>query len=617
MRSSPLSCGIGFALLLTFPALGIILTQPSQLAATTYDYVIVGAGVAGLVVASRLTENSSVSVLVLEAGLSDEGLMPIQIPFLGPTLTPNTLFDWNTTTVQQVGLGGRILQYNRGRILGGSSSINYLFHQYCSSEDWDRLGTVSGDPGWKWQNIRQYVQKHEKLVPPADGHNTAGQVLPATHGTVGEVSVSLPGNNQSIDTRVFATTQQLAEFPYNPDTSGGDNNLLGIGYLQSSAGGGIRSSSSTSYLAKANSRPNLTVLVNATVIKLVHTGNSTLGAPSFRGIQFVGSPAPGNLTVDTPFNITARRDVILSAGTVGTTQLLQLSGIGNSSDLGHIRISAIIDNPSVGANLSDHLLVPNVFEVTGPGSQTLDSILRNASQATAAMNQWIVNKTGIFANSVANNYGFLRLPSNSSIFTTTPDPAAGPHSPHWEIIISGLFFEPGFQIPATRDFLSIVTILSSPTSRGTIKLRNPDPFQMPLVDPQYLTTDFDIFTIREAIKAALRFVAAPAWSDYVVGPFGAIFSRGITNDSTIETYARSMGDSVFHPVGTAAMSGFGATTGVVNPDLTVKGADGLRIVDASVFPFIPSCHTQGPVYLLAERASDIIKASISGVVQTT
>ncbi|PPQ81819.1 hypothetical protein CVT25_013655 [Psilocybe cyanescens] len=592
--------------LFILPAAAVIRTLPSQLTTTVYDYVIVGGGTAGLVVANRLTENSSVSVLVLEAGLNDQGIIPIEIPFVAPTLSPNSAFDWNTTTTLQPGLVNRTVPYIRGRVLGGSSSINFLFHQYCTMDDWNRISAISGDAGWRWSNMRQYVTKHEKMVPPADNHNTTGQFVAAVHGTTGEVSVSLPGSNQSIDARVVATTRQLAEFPFNEDTGGGDQGLLGVGFIQSSAGGGIRSSSSNTYLANANGRPNLTVLVNATVTLLLQTGNSSTGAPSFRSVQYVQSHAIGNLTIGTTFTVTARKDVILSAGTVGTTQLLLLSGIGKSADLGRLRINTIIENPSVGANLSDHILVPNVFEVNGNGS--VNALLRDANASAAAMTQWLQRKTGPFANSIANNYGFLRFPPNSTIFKTTPDPAAGSRSPHWEIIFSNLFFEPGFAIPATRDFLTVVTIVSSPTSRGTISLRNNDPFQPPMIDPQFMTTDFDTFAVRESIKGALRFVAAPAWSDYVVAPFGRIFADA-TNDTLIEAYARGAAGSAFHAVGTAAMSAVSAKTGVVNPDLTVKGADGLRIVDASVFPFVPSCHTQGPVYLLAERASDIIKAA--------
>ncbi|KAF9481638.1 alcohol oxidase [Pholiota conissans] len=579
MRSSRLlsfvltSCLIG-------SSLAAIITTPSQLPSTTFDYIIVGAGNAGLVVANRLTENANVSVLVLEAGVSDAGIISVQAPFLGLTATPNTAVDWNYTLTDQTGLNGRAFAYPRGRVLGGCSTVNYLFHQYGTDEDWNRLATLSNDEGWTWNNMKQYIQKHEKFTPPIDGHNTTGQFIPSLHGFNGEVSVSLPGFNMTIDPRVINTTQELsAEFPYNQDMSGGSRSLLGIGWLQSSAGGGVRSSSSTSYLANANSRPNLTVLIHATVTKLVQNGATAVAAVT---------------------TVTANKEVILSAGAIGTTQILKLSGIGSSSELTALGINSTIDNPNVGENLSDHTLLPNIFNVNG--NLSFDNIIRNP---TAALNQWIQNKTGVFANNVVNNFGFLRIPSNATIFQNTTDPAPGPNSPHWEIIFSAI------AQPAAGSFFTITLVLISPTSRGTVKLASSNPLTKPLIDPRYLTTEFDIFTMREAVKAAIRFSKAPAWSDYITGPFADGFQNAFsaTDDSVIDQYVREVMTTIFHPMGTASMGTFNSTNAVVNPDLTVKGASGLRIVDGSVFPYIPSSHPSGAIYLLAERASDIIKSS--------
>jgi len=239
------------------------------------------------------------------------------------------------------------------------------------------------------------------------------------------VSVSLPASNQTIDPRVLATTQQLAEFPYNEDMSGGSHSLLGIGFLQSSAGGGVRSSSSTSYLAKANSRPNLTVIINATVMKLVQTGTTHSNLKSFRSVRFTSSPGAAlTPTGSAPLTVTANKEVILSAGSVGTAQILQLSGIGNSKDLKALGIKSIIDNNNVGENLSDHTLLPNIFTVQD--TQSLDGFLRDPSQVNTVVQQWVQNKTGVFANNVVHNFGFARLPTNATIFKTTKDPALVP-----------------------------------------------------------------------------------------------------------------------------------------------------------------------------------------------
>ncbi|KAH9481208.1 Pyranose dehydrogenase 1 [Psilocybe cubensis] len=578
----------------------VLITLPSQLNTTVYDYVIVGgemklaqeSGTAGLTLASRLTENVSTTVIVLEAGISDQNFPDLRIPFLAPTMTPNTQVDWNTTTQAQPGLNNRVVPYIRGHVLGGSSSVN----------DWNRLASVSGDSGWGWTNMEQYVFKHEKLVAPADGHSTVGQCDPADHGTDGQVFISLPGNNRTIDERILETTQQLAEFPFNEDTGGGEHNLLGVGFIQSTIGSAARSSSSTAYLnSTVIGRPNLVVLVNVTATALIQSGNSTNGLPSFRSVHYTASPPPGNLTLGQIQTVTATKEIVISAGAIGTPQLLMLSGIGNSTALNHLQVTSTINNPSVGANLSDHLLIPNVFEVDDTG--TLDIIFRNATAAAAALTQWSGNKRGIYSNTVASFYGFTRFPSNDSIFESTPDPSAGQNTPHWEII-----FSPGTPMPTTGNFLTVVTVPSTPTSRGTVTLRSNNPYELPIVDPQYLTTAFDISAAAESVKGALRFISAPAWSRYVTGNFSQALATA-TNDSLIEAYVRGIAGSAFHGVGTAAMSPANAKTGVVNANLTLKGVDGVRIVDASVFPFIPSCHTQGSVYLLAERAADLIKAA--------
>ncbi|KAF8797727.1 alcohol oxidase [Phlegmacium glaucopus] len=594
MCRPPVLLALLTSFVLVAPSSGALYTHPSQLPTLTYDYIIVGAGTAGNVIASRLTENPNYSVLVLEAGVSDEGVLPAIVPFFGPTLSPNTPYDWNFTVAPQAALNNRVFAYARGKILGGSSTINYLAHQYGSSADYDKIAAETGDAGWAWNSIKKGIYKHEKFVSSVDGHNTAGQYIPSNHGIDGEVSVSLPGYSQTIDAKVIATTQELAdEFPYNPDMGGGDE-VLGIGWIQSTIGGGVRSSSSTSYLRKALSRPNLHVLINATVMKLLPTGVRG-GKISFGGVQFASS-------ADVPPSfVFANEEIILSAGAIGTPQILLLSGIGPSADLTALGIPTIFDNPSVGNNLTDHVFLPNVFEVRG--AESIDHILRDPAAIGDTLTQWTTSKTGVFANGVGNHYGFFRLPPNSSIFSTVVDPASGPKASHWEMIVMNFFITPGVPPPSSGSFMTLASALISATSRGFVKLATANPFDKPIIDPKFVSTEFDKFCLRESVRAVKRFLSGSAWKDYVIGPYG---SAAGTTDEEIDAHVQNLASTVNHVMGTAAISAVNAGWGVVNPNLKVKGVEGIRVVDASVFPHPVNAHTQGPIYLLAERAAFII-----------
>ncbi|EAU88011.2 aryl-alcohol oxidase [Coprinopsis cinerea okayama7 len=601
----PTSAGLRLVLssLLLLPsAFGALLTDPSQLRGDrTYDYVIVGAGNAGNVIAERISAGPHPkSVLVLEAGVSDEGVLAAQVPFLGPTLTPGTFrrtpFDWNYTVAPQEGLDGRTFPFPRGKMLGGCSSVNYMVHHFGSSEDYNKLARDSGDNGWSWSSIKKYIFKHEKIVPPADNSDTDGKFLPQFHGTGGTVSVSLPGNSQSIDAKVIATTDELPEFPFNPDQGHGNGQVLGMGWTQNSIGEGARSSSSTTYLKEALKRPHVDVLINAHVTKLVTTRKKR-GRPVFDKVQFASGPGAPVTTV------TARREIILSAGAFGTPQILLLSGIGPKTDLDVLGIPTVIHNPSVGQNLSDHVLLPNIFNVRG--QDTLDQIIRgDPNVVPGVLDQWTTSRSGPLANGVTNNLGFFRLPANSSIFNSVSDPATGPTASHWEMIVINFYLNPfGPPIPPAGTFMTLISALISPTSRGFVRLASADPFTAPIIDPKFLTTQFDIFALREAVRATKRFVTASVWNDYVISPWGGLAQ---TSDEGIDAYVRQQSTTVYHPVGTAAISPRGANYGVVDPDLKLKGAEGVRIADASVWPFLPNAHTQGPVYLLAERAADLI-----------
>ncbi|KAG5636888.1 hypothetical protein H0H81_006507 [Sphagnurus paluster] len=582
---SPVLLSLLFSLL----AQAVLIEKISQIPNVEFDFIIIGGGTAGSVLANRLTENCNTSVLVLEAGPSNIGVLETQIPFLASGLVRPSPYNWNYTTTDQVGLAGRNISYPRGHILGGSSSINWCVYTRGSAEDFDRFAEVSGDSGWSWNKLLRYFKKSEKWRAPADHHNTTGQFDPSVHGFNGLVGVSLAGYPTEIDPLVITATQQLGgEYAYNQDINSGMP--LGIGWGTGTVLHGQRSSAATAYLApKFLERPNLTVLLDVQVSRIIQTANGT--TPAFRGVEF----RQGNGTLH---QITASKEIILSAGTVGTPQILMNSGIGNPADLNAVGVTPIVDLPDVGSNLSDHPVISNPWLVNG--NETFETIRRDPKPVFL---EWKANKTGPFTDIVLDHIGFGRIPPS---LIASPDSAAGPNTPHYEMIITnGL---PTFiPLPPSGNFIVLTALVVAPSSRGSVKLRSNNPFDTPLIDPGLLKTDYDKLIMREALKSIKRFSAAPVWSTYILSDAGGL-SDAVT-DAQLDAYAAANAGTLFHPVGTASMSKKGAPNGVVDPDLRLKKVHGVRVVDASIMPFVPSAHTVASVYAISERAADIIKAS--------
>jgi len=489
------------------------------------------------------------------------------------------------------------MEYPRGHVEGGSSSINYMAYTRGSTNEFDRIAAVSGDPGWSWDKMFRYFLKSERHVASSDGHNTTGQYNPAVHGN-GPLLTSLPGNPTDIDARVLSTTQELAsEFPFNLEMNSG--RPLGVGWLQSTVGNSVRSSAATAYLDPVTStRSNIDVLLNTHATRLIQSGASKSG-PIFRTLEYAQDATSPRKT------ITAQKEIILSGGSIATPQLLMLSGIGDPKALAAQKIKCAVNLPDVGNNLQDHPFFTLQWSVNS--TSTFDNVAFNQTAFEQALDQYEETKTGLFANNaIANHIGFFRLPQNSSALKSG-DPSAGPLTPHYEFAFSNGFVGTTQTGPTSGNYFSTSVILITPTSRGAVTLTSSSVFDQPAINPNFLSTQFDILTVVEAVKALKRFLSATAWRGYIEQPFGE--TANITTDADIEAYARKWSISIRHPVATARISTRTSKTGVVGPDLLVKNTQGLRIVDASVLPFAIAGHPQAAIYAIAERAADLVKAS--------
>ncbi|KAF9053909.1 aryl-alcohol oxidase [Hymenopellis radicata] len=553
---------ISLGFLLVNAAFGLVYEAFEDIPNQTYDFVIVGGGTAGNVLANRLTEDPDVTVLVLEAAGSNEGVLLSEVPWFCPQL-PGTAYDWNFTTTAQP---------------------DFMFYTRGSEDDYNRFARLTGDDGWSWNEMLPYFFKNEQFVPPADGHNTSGQFNPAVHGFSGINSVSLPGYPRGSDDKVLQAVDELAEeYPFDLDYNNGNPN--GVGWVQSTVGNGTRSSSATSYLGpKYINRPNLDVLLHAYVTRIL-LQDSQDSELHFNTVEFTHD-SDGAIHTVTP-----NREIILSAGAIGTPHILLNSGIGDSESLSAVGVKPTLHLPSVGQNITDHPRWALLWSISD--NNTFESVYwRNTTFQQETLAEWQESRTGFLSSPPASQVGFLRFPEEE---VTWDDRCAGQGTPQYELIFSnGRQLPP---IPATGDTFSISLVVLCPLSRGNITINTTDFLAPPVINPNLLSDPQDVAIMKATAAKAQRFVTASTWKDYILSPLINVTDENIRNGVS----------TTFHPVGSASMSPVGADWGVVDPDLLLKGSKGVRIVDASVLPFIPSAHTQVPVYAFAERAADLIK----------
>lgn len=531
-----------------------------------FDYVIVGAGSAGCVLANRLSEDGSASVLLLEAGGSDQRFW-IQVPIGYGKAFYDERVNWRYYTEPVPALAGRQIYWPRGKVLGGSSSINAMVFIRGHPRDFDDW-EAAGNPGWGWGGVLPYFKRLE--------HNArGGSDLRATGGPLHVTDISRGAHPIC---RRFIQAGMEAGLPHNEDFNGAS--MEGVGFYQINTKDGLRMSTARAYLVPARRRANLVVRTGALATRILFDGRRSTGV-TFRHAGGIETAR-------------ARREVILSAGAIASPVLLQVSGIGTAALVQSLGVPVVHHNPAVGANLQDHLSLRQVYRSRVP---TLNGELRPLLGKLLAGLKFVPLRRGPLSLSVNQAGGFFRsrpgldrpdvqLYFQPLSYTTAP---AGKRP-----LLSPDPF-PGF-------LLSVAPC--RPASRGRIAARSPDPEIAPIIEPNSFAVPSDLDVMIDGFRFLRRLAAQPGLAsaieqELVPGP-------SIATRDEIASYARNDASTVFHPCSTCRM-GPDDGTNVVDGSLKVHGTEGLRVVDASVFPNVTSGNTNGPVVMVAEKAADIIR----------
>ena len=520
-----------------------------------YDYIIVGAGSAGCVLAARLSADPGVSVLLLEAGPPDDA-DEIRAPAALNRLF-QTAYDWNYLTVPQHRAAGRSIYWPRGKVLGGSSSINAMIYIRGNRHDFQTWRNEHGCTGWGYEDLMPYFRRAED--------NSRGPS--AYHGTGGPLAVTDPRYKSAACAAFIAAAQEQGA-KANDDFNGPRQD--GVGWYQLTQRHGQRCSAATAYLHPAMSRQNLTVRTDALVTKVIIEGGRAVGVD----YVYHGEPETAR----------ANAEVILSGGAVNSPQLLMLSGIGPAEHLIEMGIDVVAESRGVGANLSDHPVLPVIWST--PQTRGLWEKGGNAN-----LLRWRLTHRGPLTSNLAESGGFAHSEPG------LPAPDLQLH------VLPGPYTNQGLDDPAQRA-MSVLVGLVDVASRGRIRLRSTDPRHRPVIDPGYLSDDRDSRALAAGLKLAREFVTARPMAAIC----GTELAPGahVRSDAELLQYVRASVATLYHPVGTCAMGGDSRWNSVVDSELRVRGVTGLRVVDASVMPTVPRGNTNAPTIAIAERAADLI-----------
>ncbi len=544
-----------------------------------FDYIIVGGGSAGCLLANRLSKEPSNQVLLLEAGKKDNyPWIHIPVGYLYCIGNPRT--DWLYRTQPEAGLNGRSLRYPRGKTLGGCSSINGMIYMRGQARDYNEWSDLTGDEAWSWSNVLPDFKRHEdhyRLDHGADPRTGDNSRFSDMHGHGGEWRVEKQRLQWEI-LDAFADAATQFGVPRTEDFNSGDNE--GVGYFEVNQKSGWRWNTSKAFLRQVKRRPNLTVWTQARVDRLLLETKES-GRRHCAGVVLRREGV--ELTVR------ATREVVLSAGAIGSPVILQRSGVGPAALLKRHGVDVKLDMPGVGQNLQDHLQIRTVFKVAG--AKTLNELANS-----------LVGKAKIGLEYVLKRSGPMSMaPSQLGAFTRSDIGRAHANLEyHVQPLSLDAFGEPLHKAPA----ITVSVCNLNPTSRGSVEITSPNEDGVPAIAPNYLSTDEDRRIAAGSIRQIRQIVAQPALAKYK--PLEWKPGTEFESDEELYRVAGDISNTIFHPVGTTKMGRDDDDMAVVDSRLRVRGMSGLRVVDAGIMPTITSGNTNSPTLMIAEKAADWI-----------